>query len=213
MEKVDLKKTHRTLYGPKAGLISEVVVPAFRFLMVDGQGDPGKAKSYRDAVEALFSLSYTIKFMVKKWPEALDYAVMPLEGLWWADDLNDFVKGCRDRWKWTMMIHQPPFITEAMVKQAAKTLAGKKELPSLAQVRFEPFEEGFCAQTLHVGPFSAEGPTIEKLHGFIEERGGLRGKHHEIYLSDIRKADPKKWKTVLRQPMGQTLGMGLKAKG
>ena len=201
MEKIDLKKDLKWLYQPSAKVVVEVDVPAFQFLMVDGVGDPNTAPAYAQAIEALFSVSYTTKFMLKKGPQALDYAVMPLEGLWWADDMAAFVSGDKARWQWTMMVMQPSFVSPDLVQAAITDVKKKKNLPAIDRLRLEEFSEGHCAQVLHVGPFSEEGPTIERLHAFIDARGGRAGKHHEIYLSDIRRTDPKKWKTVLRQPM------------
>lgn len=201
MEKLDLRKSLRHLYQPSAKAVAEVQVPAFTFLMIDGQGDPNTSVAYAQAVEALFSVSYTAKFMVKKGPAQKDYAVMPLEGLWWADDMNAFVGGERSSWRWTMMIMQPPFVPQALLQQAMAEAGRKKDLPALARLRVEQFEEGRCAQILHVGPFTTEGPTIQRLHAHIAARGRLRGRHHEIYLTDIRRADPSRWKTVIRQPM------------
>lgn len=201
MEKIDLKKDLKWLYQPSAKVVVEVDVPAFQFLMVDGVGDPNTAPAYAQAIEALFSVSYTTKFMLKKGPQALDYAVMPLEGLWWADDMAAFVSGDKARWQWTMMVMQPSCVSPDLIHAAIMDVKKKKNLPAVDRLRLEEFAEGRCAQVLHVGPFSEEGPTIERLHAFIDARGGRAGKHHEIYLSDIRRTDPKKWKTVLRQPM------------
>ncbi len=201
MEKVDFKKNYSTFYKPNAKQVVEVDMPTFNFLMVDGQGDPNIAQEYKHAVEALFSLSYTLKFMVKKSDIGIDYGVMPLEGLWWADDMSAFTADEKSSWKWTMMIMQPEFISKQMVVAATDELIKKKkDLPSLSKVRFESYQEGKCAQILHVGPFSEEGPSVAKVHAYIETIGKLSGKHHEIYLSDIRKASPDKWKTVVRQP-------------
>lgn len=202
MEKLDLKRELQHLYRPSPKQVSAVDVPAMNFLMIDGQGDPNTSQEYADALEALFSLSYAIKFAVKKGPLAIDYGVMPLEGLWWADDMSDFATGERSGWKWTMMIMQPQFITRELVETTREAVRAKKDLVALEDVRFEEFVEGTAAQIMHIGPFSEEGPTIERVHDFIEESGRTRaGKHHEIYLTDIRKADPAKWKTVIRQPM------------
>jgi hypothetical protein len=202
MPKIDYKQELQHLYKPAAKAVVEVDVPAMNFLMVDGEGDPNSAPAYAEAVEALYALSYTLKFMVKKSEAGLDYAVMPLEGLWWADDMTTFSVENKGAWQWTMMIMQPPIVTQEMVNKALADLQKKKPLPALAKVRFESFAEGRAAQIMHIGPFSAEGPTIEKVHHFIESSGHtLSGKHHEIYLSDIRKADPQKWKTIIRQPM------------
>lgn len=201
MRKVDLKIEMKHLYRASAKESVEVVVSPLRYLMLDGRGDPNTSEDYTQAVEALFSVSYTAKFALKKGPQAIDYAVMPLEGLWWADDLSAFVAGDKANWKWTMMILQPSFVGEGMIQDAIAQVKRKKKLPALDRLRFEEFEEGRCAQILHVGPFSEEGPTIERLHEFIDARGGKAGKHHEIYLSDIRRGDPARWKTIIRQPM------------
>jgi hypothetical protein len=201
MEKIDWKKTYKELYRASAKDVVEVNVPAFRFLMVDGTGYPGTSREYTEAVEALFAVSYTAKFMVKKGPHPVDYAVMPLEGLWWADDMATFARGDKKGWKWTVMILQPDVVPEEIVHAAIVEVQRKKALPGLSRLRLETFTEGKCAQVLHVGPFSDEGPTIERLHAFIDATSKKRGKHHEIYLSDIRRADPSKWKTIVRQPM------------
>lgn len=201
MEKIDHKKIFKDCYQPKASVVSILEIPTFNYLMIDGQGDPNHAEEYAQAVEALFSLSYTLKFMIKKSDMAIDYAVMPLEGLWWADDMANFSVDDKASWKWTMMIMQPEFIDKKMIDMAIKSLEKKKALPALAKIRFENYHEGLCAQTLHIGPFSEEGPTVARVHKAIEEQGKLTGKHHEIYLSDIRKAAPEKWKTIIRQPM------------
>ena len=202
MTKIDHKKTLKHLYGPSAKRVEVVAVPPMNFLMIDGEGDPNTAKSYSDAIESLYPLSYALKFRVKKSELGIDYGVMPLEGLWWAEDMSAFTLGNKDSWKWTMMIMQPEFITRQMVVEATAEVQRKKNPVSLPLVRFEAFEEGKAAQILHIGPFSEEGPTIEKVHAFIAESGSRpRGKHHEIYLSDIRRSAPEKWKTIIRQPM------------
>jgi hypothetical protein len=199
--KIDLMTTLKHLYRPSARDVVQVDVPAFRFLMIDGAGDPNTAPLYAQAVEALFSVSYTAKFMVKRGPSGVDYAVMPLEGLWWSDDLSSFANNDRSKWRWTMMIHQPPHANDAVLADAIAAVKRKKGLTAADALRLESFTEGVCAQTLHVGPFTAEGPTIRRVHDFIESRASLAGKHHEIYLSDIRRADASRWKTIIRQPM------------
>jgi hypothetical protein len=202
MEKIDYQKQFKHLYGPSARKVEIVEVPQMNFLMVDGEGDPNTSQSFSGAIEALFPLAYTLKFMVKKGETGVDYGVLPLEALWWSDDMSAFSSGNKDAWKWTVMIRQPEFITRAMVEEATAEVGRKKKPVSLPLVRFESFREGKSAQIMHVGPFSEEGPTIEKVHQFIEESGSqLVGKHHEIYLSDIRRAAPEKWKTIVRQPM------------
>ncbi len=202
MEKIDYKKELKHLYRPSKTKVAEVDVPAMNFLMIDGKGNPNTAQEYKDAIETLYPMAYTIKFMIKKGDIGVDYGVMPLEGLWWADDMDAFVEGKKDDWKWTMMIMQPDLVTEAIYLEALEQVRKKKNPPALDKIRFESFTEGPAAQIMHIGPFSEEGPTIEKVHQFIEDHGWERsGKHHEIYLSDIRRAAPEKWKTIVRQPI------------
>ena len=201
MAKIDLKKDLKHLYHAPSKEPVEVTVPPLNYLMVDGRGDPNSAPEYSQAVEALFAVSYTAKFMVKKGPQAIDYGVMPLEGLWWADDMSAFVANDRTHWQWTMMIMQPSFVTKDLLAAAIGDVRKKKSLPAIDKLRVETFDEGRCAQILHVGPFTDEGPTIERLHAFIDARAGRAGKHHEIYLTDIRRAEPAKWKTLIRHPM------------
>ncbi len=204
MEKIDYQKQLKHLYAPSAKKVEIVDVPQMNFLMVDGEGDPNTSKAFTDAIEALYPLSYSLKFMVKKGKKSVDYRVLPLEALWWADDMSAFSTGNKDVWKWTLMMMQPEFITVKMVEEAAAEVQRKKTPVSLPLVRFETFEEGLAAQIMHIGPFSDEGPTIEKVHSFIEGNGSRRvGRHHEIYLSDIRRAASEKWKTIVRQPMSR----------
>lgn len=201
MTKLDLKKELKHLYHASPKEVVRVEVPALQFLMIDGQGDPNTSREYAEAVEALFSVSYTAKFLLKRGPSGVDYAVMPLEGLWWSDDWASFVTTRRRDWKWTMMVVQPDFVDEALIQTAIAAAQRKKALTALSKLRLERFTEGSCCQTLHVGPFTSEGATIARLHEVILAAGSLRGKHHEIYLSDIRRAAPERWKTVIRQPM------------
>jgi len=202
MKKIDYKKKLKDLYKPSPKKVEIVEVPQMNFLMVDGKGDPNKSQSFQDAIETLYPLSYTLKFMVKKGGMEIDYGVLPLEGLWWADDMSSFSIENKESWKWCLMIMQPEFISQEMVAKATEEVKKKKNPVALSAVRFESFLEGKAAQTMHIGPFSDEGPTVEKVHLFIEEKGSqIIGKHHEIYLSDIRRAAPKNWKTIIRQPM------------
>ena len=200
LEKVDLKKERKELYDPSAKEIAIVEVPRMNFLMIDGSGDPNTSLDYKYAIEALFSLSYMLKFMIKK-TKSVDYTVMPLEGLWWADDMSKFAED-KSKWNWTAMIMQPEQVTKESVIKAIEELKKKKEMPGLSKIRFESFQEGSAAQIMYFGPFSDEGPTIQNIHEFIKTKGGtLIGKHHEIYLSDPRRVAPEKLKTILRQPM------------
>lgn len=201
MAKLDLKRQLGNLYKVTAKKVDEVDVPAMNFLMIDGKGDPNKAPEYAQAIVALYQLSYAIKFSIKKGKKAIDYAVMPLEGLWWVDDMRQFSVEDKSSWKWTAMIMQPDFINSNLVEEMRAEVAEKKNPPALAKVRFETFAEGPAAQILHIGPYAAEGPTVVKVHEYIQQSGHeLRGKHHEIYLKDPRKSSSEKLQTIVRQP-------------
>ena len=204
MTKIDLKKELKALYQASPKEVTQVDVPEFNYLMVDGQGDPNTAPQYVQAVEALYSVSYAAKFAVRKGPLAVDYAVMPLQGLWWADDMAAFTRQDKALWRWTMMILQPQWVSADLLQDVLVEVGAKKDLPALDRLRLEPFTEGTCAQILHVGPFTEEGPTVRRLHDYVDAHGGRTGKHHEIYLSDVRRAAPANWKTIIRQPMRAT---------
>ena len=202
MKKIDYRKELKHLYKPSLKSVEVVDVPEMNFLMIDGQGDPNISKEYSDAIEALYAVSYALKFMIKKGVSEIDYGVMPLEGLWWVDDMSQFSIEDKTNWKWTAMIMQPEYVTHDLFTEACKQVEKKKNPVALSKIRFESFTEGKAAQTMHHGPFSEEGPTIERIHDFIRKNGySPVGEHHEIYLSEIRKAAPEKWKTVIRQPI------------
>lgn len=204
MKKIDYKKELKHLYRPSPKVVAIVDVPDMNFLMIDGQGDPNTSREYSEAVEALYAVSYALKFMIKKGGKEIDYGVMPLEGLWWVDDMSKFDVNDKAGWQWTAMIMQPEHVTPDLLPVVFEQVEKRKNPAALPRVRFESFAEGKAAQTMHLGPFSEEGPTIERIHEFITDSGyRLVGKHHEIYLSDIRKAAPEKWKTVIRQPIGK----------
>jgi hypothetical protein len=198
---LDLKHDLKSLYNPSAHEFSVVQVPPMSFLMIDGQGDPETAPAYQQAIDALYSVAFTLKYSLKHSLVA-EYPVMPLEGLWWADDPASFDLGRRDEWKWTMMIMQPDIITQELVAVAQAEAREKKDLPALDKMRFARFDEGLAVQILYIGPYQDEGPTIRKMLEFIETQGRQpAGKHHEIYLGDPRRTAPEKLKTVLRHPM------------
>jgi hypothetical protein len=202
MEKLDLKKQWKHLYQPKPGVLVEVNVPPITYLMVDGEGDPNTSAAFEQAVEALYSLSYTLKFSLKKSPKPVDYGVMPLEGFWRVNGPRAFHETDKSSWKWTAMILQPDFISPEQVERAVNEVRRKKNPAALDRVRFETLNEGPSVQILYTGPFSEEGPTIQRMHEFIHAAGKeLHGRHHEIYLSDPRRTAPAMLKTILRQPM------------
>jgi len=206
MSKLDFKKENKELYNPSAKEVSVIDVPEMNFLMIAGEGDPNTSREYQDAIEALFSVSFKAKFISKK-EISQDYAVMPLEGLWWVENMGDFSLEDKSNWKWTAMIRQPDFVTKEIIEKAIEEVEKKKNLPALSRIGFESLHEGLSAQIMHIGSYSEEGPTIEKLHNFIKEKGyefdgSIFGeRHHEIYLSDMRKTKPEKLKTIIRQPI------------
>jgi hypothetical protein len=208
--KVDHTKILGNLYNQSKKEISLVEVPPMNFLTIQGSGSPNQSQAYSDAVGALYAVAYKIKFSIKKGPLALDYKVMPLEGLWWAEDMRKFNLEERDNWLWQMMLMQPEEVTKQIFEEAREEVRRKKNPPRLDEVKFEAFEEGACAQIFHSGPYGeAEAPSIEKLHAFIHENGyALSGKHHEIYFNSPLRTAPEKLKTIIRQPMQKAAANG-----
>jgi hypothetical protein len=200
LKTIDLKKTLKPYYTASAATPSIIDVPPMNGLMVDGTGDPN-GPAFQEAVGSLYSVAYTLKFSFKK-DKAVDYPVMALEGLWCADDIADFLRDKRENWKWTLFIALPDIVTKKDVGEAIAAVKNKAKFPRFPEVRFEKFAEGRAAQVMHVGPYAAEGPTIERLHLFVEEQGyQLRGRHHEIYLGDPRRSAPEKLRTIIRHPV------------
>ncbi len=190
-------------YRARQGEFAIVDVPDLPYLMIDGHGDPNAGAAFGAATEALYPLAYRLKFASRQ-ELGRDYTVMPLEGLWWAADMTSFT-AARDksRWSWTLMIMTPEWIGAAMLADAAERVAAKGAPPRLRDVRLETLAEGRCVQTLHLGPYDDEGPVLARMHDEFIPAHGLRltGKHHEIYLSDARRAAPGKLRTILRQPV------------
>jgi hypothetical protein len=190
---LEQRVTHEELYRARAGSPTLVEVPPARFLRIDGAGAPG-GERFKQALSALYSLAYTLKFSLKKAGRA-DFKVPPLEGLF-----GEFVEPV----KWTLMIRMPDAVGVGDVEAARLAAGRKRELPALAEVRFEEFDEGLCAQVLHLGPYSEEAATIDNLHRFVRDQGHRpRGRHHEIYLSVPGRTKPERMKTLLRQPVDQ----------
>jgi hypothetical protein len=200
--KIDPKRELKQLYSARQ--TPELVdVPALGFLMIDGHGDPNRSPRYQAAVEALYAVSYALKFAIKR-AGGPDYSVAPLEGLWWTEDMASFSVEDKSDWDWTMMIMQPAEATPELVEQTVREVAQKKQ-PTAAELRLQRYAEGASAQVLHLGPYAEEGPTIARLHAFIQERGyEKRGKHHEIYLGDPRRTAPERRKTIIRQPVSDS---------
>lgn len=211
MKVLDLRKQYKHLYQPSAKKIEIVQVPCLQFAIIDGAiekgSEPGKSPSFAEATQAMYSMAYTLKFMIKKRKTTpIDYPVMALEGLWWVED-GMFDISVKDNWFYTLMILQPEVITPEIFEEAREQVRSKRgDSGSLSKVRLGTFEEGLCVQVMHIGPYATEPATIERMRDFAQENGyrdrvGLGGKHHEIYLGDPRKADPAKLKTVLRHPV------------
>jgi hypothetical protein len=199
--KVDFKRELGEFYTARRSP-AVVEVPELAFVMIDGHGDPDTSGEYRDAVSALFSVSYAARFALKR-AGVIDFGVMPLEGLWWAADMSAFSSGDKSAWEWTMLIMQPDEVTADVLADAKVRAAAKAPAAALERLRLERFAEGLAAQVLHLGPYSAEGPVIASLHAFIAGQGReLAGKHHEIYLGDPSRTAPERLKTIIRQPVG-----------
>lgn len=201
MEKLDLKKHHKALYNPPKGKFEIVEVPSLQYVQMDGAGDPNTAEAYKTGVAWLYSVSYAMKFAAKA-ELGRDYVVGPLEALWWADDMSTFLTRKKSDWQWTIMILQPDFVTSALFVRAVDKASKKLGAPP-ASLRLETYHEGLSVQTLHIGSYDDEAPTLARLHQEFLPANGLKetGHHHEIYLSDPRKVAPQKLKTILRQPV------------
>lgn len=211
MEQLDLKKDLKAYYQPSAKKPELIQIPRFQFAMLDGAiepgMEPGNSPGFQEAVEALYGISYTLKFMLKQRTEnPMDYPVMALEGLWWVED-DEFDIRRKDNWKWTVMILQPEVITPPIFQEGLGQLRKKRgDQPVYSRLRLDDFEEGLCVQLMHIGPYATEPVSVDLMHTFAMQQGylprlGDGGKHHEIYLSDPRRAAPEKMKTVLRHPI------------
>ncbi|MEV7890706.1 GyrI-like domain-containing protein [Streptomyces sp. NPDC002817] len=201
MAPYDVKREQKELYAPKNTVWAIVDVPEQQFLAIDGTGNPNTAPAYAQAVEALYSVAYTLKFANKRTGGG-DFVVAPLEGLWWADRPEAFTSGAKDSWHWTMLINMPSCITKEMIEDAKQTALTKKKIPTISRLRHLTLHEGRSAQVLHIGSYDDEAPVLHELHHSYLDANGLRpsGLHHEIYLSDPRKTASEKLKTILRQP-------------
>jgi len=202
MAKIDYKKEFKELYNAKPEAVI-VKVPALNYLAIDGSGDPNTSIEFKQCVEALFALAYTIKFSIKK-SQGIDFGVMPLEGLWWTTKMEDFSVLDKSSWLWTLLIMQPEIVTKEIFTTEDQNAFNKKKNDKILDIKFVTIKEGESAQIMHIGPYSAEAENIKKIHQLILGQGGkfdgLVQKHHEIYLGDMRKTKPEKLKTIIRQP-------------
>jgi hypothetical protein len=180
-----------------------VEVPDLRYLMIDGRGDPNTSPAFTHAAEALYPVAYKLKFASKR-QRGRDYVVMPLEGLWWAEDMDVFTTSRdKSRWNWTLMIMVPDWIDHDLFATAVQEAGAKNRPARLDEVRLEVLSEGRCVQTLHIGSYDDEAALLARMHHeFIPAHGlTMVGRHHEIYLSDARRVAPDKLRTILRQPV------------
>ncbi|MDD1671242.1 MAG: GyrI-like domain-containing protein [Methanomicrobiales archaeon] len=202
MEPQDAKKEFNRLYRSTTRRIDEVDVPAMRFLMVDGSCEGGNYEDFRTGIEGLFALSQAMKTAIAKTKIGFEYAVMPLECLWWVRGRGDYTPENREEWKWILMVVQPEYVTSALAREVLGAMDRSKVLPGISKVRFGIFAEGLSVQTLHNGARADKWTTLARLKAFIEKKGyQVRGRHHEIYISDPRSISPDKMKMIIRLPI------------
>jgi hypothetical protein len=201
-QKLDLKQQFEHLYAASPDSSRLLEVPPLLYLMVDGVGDPNTSVGFQLAIESLYAVAYRMKHTLGRADRPVDYPVMPLEGLWWADDPSSFSSGRRDGWKWTLMSMVPDLVSLELFGQTIAELQKRRPRALLDQVRLERLCEGTCAQTLHLGPYANVPATIARLHAYVKERQcDLRGRHHEIYLDDPKRIPAERLRTIIRQPV------------
>ena len=204
----DYKKEYKEFYLPKdqPGIVD---VPKMNYIAVRGKGDPNEEDGeYKQSIGLLYSIAFTIK-MSKKADHQIkgyfDYVVPPLEGFWWQDDVQGIDYAHKENFQWYSVIRLPDFVTREDFDWALEEATRKKKM-DFSKVEFFTYDEGLCVQCMHIGLYDDEPATVEKMHQFMEEQGYAlditdQRMHHEIYLSDARKTDPQKLKTVIRHPI------------
>jgi len=198
----DVKRVHRSLYAPPRDEFALVDVPPFGVLAVDGRGDPNTTPAHAGAVEALYATAYALRAAAKRDGGRL-FVVGPLEGLWRAADRGAFTRRDKDAWEWTMLLTLPPWTTPDDVERARAAAARRRPDVPVDRLAHRTLEEGLSLQLLHVGPYDAEGPVLQRLHDTVMPARGLtfHGDHHEVYLGDPRRTPPERLRTILRQPV------------
>lgn len=204
----DFKKEYREFYMPK-NRPEIVTVPAANYIAVRGEGDPNEeGGAYQRAIGVLYAVAYTLKMSYKtdhRIDGFFEYVVPPLEGFWWQEGMDGVDYSDKSAFRWISVIRLPEFIAEADLNWAVETASKKKKL-DCSGAEFLTVDEGLCVQIMHTGPFDREPETVALMDAYLKEHGyendfsGGR-LHHEIYLSDARKAAPEKWKTVIRHPI------------
>lgn len=204
----DFKKEYKEFYMPKdkPGIVT---VPSMNYIAVRGHGDPNQEDGeYKQAIGLLYGVAFTIK-MSKKGDHQIegffDYVVPPLEGFWWQEGVNGVDYARKEDFNWISVIRLPDFVTRADFEWAVAEATRKKKM-DFSKVGFMTYDEGLCVQCMHIGPYDNEPATVELMHEFAQQQGFVpditdKRLHHEIYLSDARKADPAKLKTVIRHPV------------
>jgi len=202
MEEQDSLKEFNHLYRATTRRVDLVDVPAMKFLMVDGTCEGNNFQDFRNGIEGLFTLSQAIKDGIARTKLGFEYAVMPLECLWWVKGPGEYAPENRDEWKWLLMMVQPEYVTSALAREVLGNMDREKVLPGISKVRFGTFTEGPAVQTLHNGPRSEKWTTLARLRAYIGKGGHrVRGRHHEIYLSDPRTMTPARMKMIIRLPI------------
>ena len=205
---LDLKKVYREQYSAKS-TPSILVVPPINYLAVSGQGDPNEPDgAYQQAVQSLYAVAYTLRMSDRTDHNIagyFPYVVPPLEGFWWQDHVHGVDYERRADFRWLSVLRLPDFVTKKDWAWAVDSAKAKKK-GHLAPVQFLTVEEGLCVQALHIGPYTEEPKTVRHMHEFLKANGHAPDlcdtrRHHEIYLSDFRKVDPQRLKTIIRHPI------------
>ena len=204
----DFKKEYKEFYLPanKPGIVA---VPSMNYIAVRGKGDPNEENgAYKQSIGLLYGIAYTIK-MSKKGDHQIDgyfdYVVPPLEGFWWQEGLSGIDYAHKENFRWISVIRLPDFVTEADFEWAVAE-AERKKKEDFSRAEFWTYEEGLCVQCMHLGSYDDEPMTVARMHAYMEQEGYAlditdQRMHHEIYLSDARKVEPEKLKTVIRHPV------------
>ena len=205
MDEQDSMKEFNRLYRATTRRIDEVDVPAMKFLMVDGSCQGSNYDEFRSGIEGLFALSQAMKTAIARTHIGFEYAVMPLECLWWVRGTGEYTPDNREEWKWILMMVQPNYVTSALAREVLGAMDRSTSLPGISKVRYGVFTEGLSVQTLHNGPRAEKWTTMNRLRAFIERKGyQVRGRHHEIYISDPMTLSPEKMKMIIRLPIRLT---------
>lgn len=204
----DFKKEYKDLYRPKK-IPSIIKIDKINYLAVRGKGNPNQEDGeYQKALGLLYPIAYALKMSYKtdyKIEGFFEYVVPPLEGFWWQENIKGVDLSNKDSFSWISVLRLPDFIKKEHFLWAKEKVTTKKKL-DCTKVEFLTIQEGLCVQIMHIGPFDTEIESVNKMHDYIKQQGyeldfSDQRRHHEVYLSDIRKVDPLKWKTVIRHPI------------